>query len=223
VLERQRAINNGLPLPDGKFRVIYADPPWPYNNSGLAGSAERHYPTMSMVRLKGMKGDVKSRTSDDAVLFLWVTSPFLLEGLELCQAWAFDYKTNFIWIKDKSTYGKLGFYTYSQHELLLVATRGSCLPRSGSLVPSVIVAPKGEHSAKPELVHEIIEKMYPGPYLELFARKRRVNWESWGTLCKAEVIKPGNIGGSQCQSRDYRNQGGSRASAKFILESRKAR
>jgi hypothetical protein len=58
----------------------------------------------------------------------------------------------------------------------------SCLPRSGRLVPSVIVAPKGEHSAKPELVYEIIERMYPGPYIELFARKRRANWESRGTL-----------------------------------------
>ena len=92
------------------------------------------------------------------------------------------YKTSFVWIKDRSTYGKLGFYNYSQHEFLFAATRGSCLPRSGSLVPSVIVAPKGEHSAKPELVYEIIEKMYPGPYIELFARKRRANWESWGTL-----------------------------------------
>lgn len=168
--------------PSGKYQVIYADPPWPYDNTGLGGSAETHYATMSMDKLKGMKDDVKSRAGDDAVFFLWVTSPFLPEGLELCQAWGFEYKTSFVWIKDKSTYGKLGFYSYSQHEFLFVATKGSCLPRSGSLVPSVIVAPKGEHSAKPELVYEIIEKMYPSPYLELFARKKRANWESWGTL-----------------------------------------
>jgi N6-adenosine-specific RNA methylase IME4 len=167
-------------LPAGKYQVIYADPPWPYDNSGLGGSAESHYPTMSLDELA--KLDIVSLTGDNGVLFLWVTSPFLPEGLKLCQNWGFQYKSSFIWIKDKSTYGKLGFYNYSQHEFLFAATRGSCLPRSGSLVPSVIVAPKGEHSAKPELVYEIIEKMYPGPYIELFARKRRANWESWGTL-----------------------------------------
>lgn len=167
-------------LPPGKYQVIYADPPWPYDNSGLGGSAESHYPTMSLDELA--KLDVVSLTGDNGVLFLWVTSPFLPEGLKLCQNWGFQYKSSFVWIKDRSTYGKLGFYNYSQHEFLFVATKGSCLPRLGTLVPSVIVAPKGEHSAKPGLVYEIIEKMYPGPYIELFARKRRANWESWGTL-----------------------------------------
>ena len=167
-------------LPPGKYQVIYADPPWPYDNSGLGGSAESHYPTMSLEELAGL--DVISLAGDNGVLFLWVTSPFLPDGLRLCHLWGFQYKTSFVWIKDRSTYGKLGFYSYSQHEFLFVATRGSCLPRAGSLVPSVIVAPKGEHSAKPELVYEIIERMYPGPYVELFARKRRPNWESWGTL-----------------------------------------
>ena len=167
-------------LPSGKYQVIYADPPWQYRNSGLGGSAENHYPTRSREELARL--DINSLTADNGVLFLWVTSPFLPEGLRLCQSWGFEYKASFVWIKDRSTYGKLGFYNYSQHEFLFTATKGSCLPRSGSLMPSVIVAPKGEHSAKPELVYEIIEKMYPGPYIELFARKRRVNWESWGTL-----------------------------------------
>jgi len=177
----QRRKVTGIPcLPAGKYQVIYADPPWQYRNSGLGGSAESHYPTMSLEELARL--DIASLTGDDGVLFLWVTSPFLPEGLELCRSWRFEYKSSFVWIKDKSTYGKLGFYNYSQHEFLLAATKGSCLPRTGSLVPSVIVAPKGEHSAKPELVYEIIEKMYPGPYIELFARKRRLNWESWGTL-----------------------------------------
>jgi len=170
-------------MPSGRYQVIYADPPWPYNNSGLSGSAENHYPTMSIEDLLKRRGDIESRVTDNAVLFLWVTSPFLPEGLKLCHEWGFEYKTSFVWIKDKSTYGKLGFYNYSQHEFLFVATRGSCLPRTGSLVPSLIIAPKGEHSAKPEEVYEIIEAMYPGPYLELFARKKRgANWEAWGTL-----------------------------------------
>jgi len=177
---QRRSVADAPRLPAGKYQVIYADPPWPYDNSGLGGSAESHYPAMSLEELAGL--DIVSLTGDNGVLFLWVTSPFLPEGLRLCYRWGFQYKASFVWIKDKSTYGKLGFYNYSQHEFLFAATKGSCLPRSGSLVPSVIVAPKREHSAKPELVYEIIERMYPGPYIELFARKRRPNWESWGTL-----------------------------------------
>ena len=185
-IKRQNGVENVPPFPAGKYQVIYADPPWAYDNTGLGGSAESHYPTLPASELETLKDStslqVTELAGDNAVLFLWVTSPFLPEGLELCQAWGFDYKTSFVWIKDRTTYGKLGFYNYGQHEFLFVATRGSCLPRSGNLVPSLIVAPKGEHSAKPELVYEIIEKMYPGPYIELFARKTRSNWETWGTL-----------------------------------------
>lgn len=183
-LRRQTQIQNVPDLPLGKYQVIYADPPWAYDNTRLRGSAESHYPTMTVNEIveRVKKEDIDSLTEDDVVLFLWVTSPFLPEGLELCKKWGFEYKTSFIWIKDRSTYGKLGFYNYGQHEFLFVATRGSCLPRWKSLVPSLIVAPKGKHSAKPELVYEVIEGMYPGPYIELFARERRANWESWGTL-----------------------------------------
>ncbi len=183
-IKRQNDIKNVPPFPAGKYQVLYADPPWAYDNTGLGGSAESHYPTLPASELETLKDStslqVTELAGDNAVLFLWVTSPFLPEGLELCQAWGFDYKTSFVWIKDRTTYGKLGFYNYGQHEFLFVATRGSCLPRSESLVPSLIVAPKGEHSAKP--VYEIIEKMYPGPYIELFARKTRPNWATWGTL-----------------------------------------
>lgn len=170
---------NSLPLPTGKYQVIYADPPWQYDNTGLKGSAESHYPTMSMDELCQL--NVSTLVGDAAILFIWVTSPFLQEGLQLCQAWGFEYKTTFVWIKDKSTYGKLGFYNYGQHEFLFTATKGSCLPRPGTLEPSVLFAPKREHSGKPEAVYELIEKMYPGPYVELFARKTRPNWATWGS------------------------------------------
>lgn len=169
-----------LPLPNGKYQVIYADPPWQYNNTGLGGSAQSHYPTMSIDELCQL--DIGNLVGDVAVLFLWVTSPFLQEGLQLCQAWGFEYKTTFIWIKDRATYGKLGFYNYGQHEFLFAATKGSCLPQPGALEPSVLFALKRQHSEKPEVVYQLIEKMYPGPYIELFARKTRPNWATWGTL-----------------------------------------
>jgi len=185
-IKRQEEIKNTPPFPEGKYQVIYADPPWQYDNTGLGGSAENHYPTLSATELEELEDSASRQVTDlpgdNAVLFLWATAPFTPEGLQLCEAWGFEYKTHFVWIKDKATYGKLGFYVYSQHELLLVATKGSCLPQEGSLVPSIIVAPKGDHSSKPELVYEIIERMYPGPYIELFARERRDGWKSWGTL-----------------------------------------
>lgn len=169
---------NPKPLPPGKYRVIYADPPWAYDNSGLGGGAERHYPTIPVDEIKGLP--VGGLADGDVALFLWVTAPFLPEGLEVCRTWGFDYKTHLIWIKNRPTYGKLGFYTYSQHELLLIATRGRCLPREEGLEPSVLFAPKQDHSRKPPLVYDLIEKMYPGPYVELFARNNRPGWTAWG-------------------------------------------
>lgn len=179
-IQRQEDIQNIPHFPHGKYQVIYVDPPWQYNNSGLRGSAESHYPTMSIDDLCQL--DIGKLAGDATALFMWVTSPFLREGLQLCQAWGFEYKTTFVWIKDRSTYGKLGFYNYGQHEFLFVATRGSCLPQSGTLEPSVLFAPKQGHSEKPEAVYELIEQMYSGPYIELFARKTRPNWAAWGTL-----------------------------------------
>jgi len=187
------------PLPEGKYRVILADPPWQYSNAGLGGAAEKHYATLSLEEICELE-DANGRKitdlpADNSVLFLWVTSSFLQEGLEVCKKWGFDYKTNFIWIKDRETYGKLGFYTYSQHEFLFVAVKGSCLPEEGSLVPSIISAPKSKHSRKPDIVYEIIEQMYKFVptlgtkisdlnkpiHVELFSRNvRRKGWAGWG-------------------------------------------
>lgn len=167
------------PIPDGVFSVLYADPPWEYNNSGLGGSAASHYPTIATTDLCAMS--VAERIADNAVLFLWVTNPLLVDGLAVLSAWGFDYKTNFVWVKDRDCYGRLGFYNYGRHELLLVGVRGSYLPADGSLVSSLIEAQKREHSRKPDDVYSIIEAMYPnGSKLELFARTQREGWVAWG-------------------------------------------
>jgi len=171
-------------FPEGKYRVIYVDPPWQYSNKGLGGSAEKHYKTLSMFEIINYE-DAKGKRAIDligenSVLFIWVPNAFLEEGLEVCESWGFDYKTNFIWIKQKSAYGKLAFYNYGQHEFLFIAIRGSILPKEGILISSIIYADKSTHSKKPEIVYEIIESMYQPPYIELFARNKRENWESWG-------------------------------------------
>ena len=162
------------PLPEGEFDVIYADPPWEYYLP-LRGSPDMHYKTMSTEEICRLK----IPAAEDAVLFLWATNPKLEDALTVMKAWGFTYKTNMVWVKDKTG---TGYYFRGQHELLLLGVKGNIgVPAEESRPPSVLYAPAGEHSEKPEAVYELIEKMYPNRrYLELFARKRRSGWTAWG-------------------------------------------
>lgn len=163
-------------LPAEKFQVIYCDPPWAYNNSGFEMSAEQKYPTMQLDEIK--KINVKTITAENAVIFMWATNPLLKEAFELMESWGFEYKTNFVWTKDRHT---AGFYIYGQHELLLIGVKGSMLP-IGEKPKSIITGSNNVHSKKPDGVYEIIESMYPElKYVELFARNTpRANWTKWG-------------------------------------------
>ena len=181
---RRQKEDAATPLPGekGKYRVLYADPPWEYN-SGDQHSRESqetvlstHYPSMSLDELKSLEIATLSRSN--AVLFLWATSPTLDEAVDLASAWGFEYKASFVWDKIKHN---VGHYVSVRHELLLICTRGSCTPDSSKLPNSVVRIERGEHSAKPEEFYGIIENMYTtGPYLELFARGKRKGWKSWG-------------------------------------------
>jgi N6-adenosine-specific RNA methylase IME4 len=166
-------------LPAEKFQVLYCDPPWQYSNSGLNGSAESKYPTMATEDLCNMK--IKTITAENAVIFMWATNPLLEDALKLMNAWGFEYKTNMVWTKDRQNFGKLGFYIWGQHELLLIGVKGSMLP-IGDKPNSIITGSNNIHSKKPETVYEIIEQMYPElKYVELFARNTpRENWIKWG-------------------------------------------
>jgi N6-adenosine-specific RNA methylase IME4 len=166
-------------LPSETYRVIYADPPWSYGNSGLDdyGHAERHYPTMTIDELCQMP--VKAMVDDDAVLFMWVTSPLLEECFDVIRAWGFKYKTSFIWDKVKHNFGH---YNSVRHELLLVCTRGSCTPDVKTLHDSVQTIERTEkHSEKPEEFRAIIDAIYPrGRRIELFSRKTVNGWDAYG-------------------------------------------
>jgi N6-adenosine-specific RNA methylase IME4 len=168
-------------LPDEVFNVIYADPPWQYSNSGLEGSAEKHYPTMPTNEICELVTNEEIHIADNAVLFLWVTNPLLIDGLQVIKSWGFKYKTNIVWAKPYKNMGKSGWYIQGHHELLLIATRGNCIPH---LQPqSVQSFPRQAHSVKPLQFREMIEDMYPHyNYLELFARNQpeRNNWIFWG-------------------------------------------
>ncbi len=165
-------------LPSDVFQVIYCDPAWQYSNSGLNGAAANHYMTMPTTEMALI--DVKSISDTNAVCFMWATNPLLKDAIWLMEQWGFEYKTNLVWVKNKSNYGKLGFYVYGQHELLLIGVKGSMLP-IGAKPISIIYGDNSKHSKKPESTYELIESMYPGlKYVELFSRNSRNGWTMWG-------------------------------------------
>lgn len=174
------------PFPtDNKYRILYADPPWNYSNAGIIGKTDnyghvaRHYPTMTVDELCEMGEKIREITAKDAVLFLWVTSPLLEECFPVIKAWGFKYKTGFVWDKVKHNFGH---YNSVRHEFLLICTRGSCTPDVAKLFDSVQSIEKSKtHSEKPEEFRQIIDTIYThGKRIELFARIKADNWDSWG-------------------------------------------
>ena len=168
------------PLPKGKYRIIYADPPWQYGDKLIEGygAAEHHYPSMSIKELCELP--IQDLAGADSVLFFWVTSPILPECFEIIEAWGFRYKACFVWDKIKHN---VGHYNSVRHEFLLICTKGSCLPDIKELHDSVVsIERTKEHSEKPEYFRELIDKMYTeGKRIELFARIKADGWDSWGT------------------------------------------
>lgn len=171
-------------MPSGKYRVIYADPPWKYGD-GLTenyGGTQYHYPSMSIDELCAMP--IKEIAEDNAVLFMWVTSPLLEECFPIIRAWGFKYKSSFVWDKIKHN---MGHYNSVRHEFLLVCTRGSCTPDEKTLIDSVqSIERTNKHSEKPEEFRRIIETIYKhGSKLELFARQNHEGWFIYGNQLSA--------------------------------------
>jgi len=167
-----------IPLPTEKYHVIYADPPWRYEHSvSISREIENHYPTMSIDEICEL--NIGSIAHDDSILFLWATNPKLSEAMKVIGSWGFVYRTNFAWVKDRIG---MGYYVRQQHELLLIATKGNPgTPDPPNRPSSVFLLPREVHSKKPDHVYGMIETMYPGrKYIELFARKKREGWASYG-------------------------------------------
>lgn len=174
-------------LPEAKFGVIYADPEWRFevrSERGLDRAADNHYPTSDIEAIKDR--DVGSLAADDSVLFLWATVPMLPQALEAMAAWGFAYRSHFVWVKDRMG---TGYWNRNEHELLLVGVRGSVpAPAMGEQFGSVIEAPVGAHSEKPDCVYELIEAYFPTlPKIELNARRARPGWARWGYEAPEEM------------------------------------
>jgi N6-adenosine-specific RNA methylase IME4 len=128
---------------------------------------------------------VKELANPNAMLFLWCPSPLLPGGLEVMRAWGFDYVASAVWTKKGGRRSHMGGVFRVHHELLLIGKRGKGLPKpkTGAMISSVIEAPVTKHSAKPPVLHEVLEQLYPefaNERLELFARQPREGWDTWG-------------------------------------------
>jgi N6-adenosine-specific RNA methylase IME4 len=168
-----------------KFAVVYADPPWDYAGQNQhqadgteVSSAQTHYPTMTLDKLKALKvADICER---DAVLFLWTSSPHLPQAIEVMKAWGFDYKTiAFVWNKDIHN---PGYYTISQCEVCLVGKRGQIpKPRGSRKERQFLTERRRAHSQKPDEIRARIGRMFPSQKkIELFAREASEGWSVWG-------------------------------------------
>lgn len=186
-------------IPRGRYGAIVADPPWRFETRSPKGrgrspdyrtvngnaprlGSPRHYDTLRMSEMMALPiGDLAAK---DSVLFLWAIDCMLPAALDLGEAWGFTFKTvAFTWAKCRAKaegwHIGLGYWTRGNPESCLLFTRGSPKRLSAS-VRQLIVAPRREHSRKPEEARERIEALVRGPYLELFAREPRAGWDAWG-------------------------------------------
>ena len=181
--ERQEAIAEQLSKPktsshvdifttDKKYRVIYADPPWSYNDkqdTSYHGGAVKHYPTMPLEEICALPIPAEK----DAVLFLWTTSPMLDDSCKVIKAWGFKYKSSFIWDKISTA---MGNYNSVRHEFLLICVRGSCVPDVPKRLDSVVSIKRTTHSRKPDEFRQMIDTLYP------VAREAHEGWDVWGNM-----------------------------------------
>ena len=166
-----------------KYDIIYADPPWQYRNMGnIQATANSHYDTMTQKEINNLP--VSKLAKDNSILFLWATFPKIQEALDTIKAWGFEYKTaGFVWIKKNkngSNFFGVGWYTKSNAEVCLIATKGKP-PKQSNKVSQIIETIREEHSKKPQQARDkIIEFCGDLPRIELFARQSVAGWDCWG-------------------------------------------
>ncbi len=171
-----------------RFRTILADPPWQFQNrTGKMAPEHRRlsrYATMTLPEIQGLP--VADLLDDAAHLYLWVPNALLPEGIRTLESWGFKYKSNIIWHKVRKDGGSdgrgVGFYFRNVTEVVLFGVKGKNARTlaAGRRQVNLLATRKREHSRKPDELYDIVEACSPGPYLELFARGARPNWQVWG-------------------------------------------
>ncbi len=181
-------------MTEKRYSIIYADPPWRYDQKSLRGGAEKFYHTMGIDEICALP--VSQLAAEDCTLFLWVTFPQLPLAFRVIEAWGFQYKTvGFLWIKQNKKSDGLffgtGFWTRSNAEVCLLAVRGKP-KRKSAAVHQLAISHREQHSQKPAVVREkIVELMGDLPRVELFARQRADGWDAWGDEVESDfAMKP---------------------------------
>ncbi len=178
-------------LPDKKYCVIYADPPWTFKTRSAKGLTGRpqHYDRMTIEEIKALP--IQNCADKDCWLFLWTTGPHLDQAFEVIKSWGFKYSgMGFVWIKLRSKAGTLffmmadlfmggGYTTRKNAEFCLLARRGKP-KRLRNDIHEVMISPRREHSRKPDEFYNRIVSFAKGPYLELFSRSSQEGWDLWG-------------------------------------------
>jgi N6-adenosine-specific RNA methylase IME4 len=175
-----------LPKSKKKYNIIYADPPWSfkhYSDKGKGRAPDNYYKCQNLEDIKNLPiGDL---ASDNCALFMWVTYPFLEKSFEVLKAWGFQYKTvGFTWVKKNkkadSWFWGMGYWTRSNAEICIIATKGK-VARQSSSVHQIIDTPIEQHSKKPDITRDkIVELCGDIPRIELFARDKVKGWDVWG-------------------------------------------
>ena len=181
-----------IQFPDKKYKIIYADPAWSYDDKlqHHGGSANSHYDTMSVEDICNLP--VQQISDEDSFLFLWGTWALLPESLRVIESWGFEYKTiGFVWIKTyqngKDVFG-MGNYTRGNTEFCLMGVKGKP-KRIDNNVSQLIKTTIQQHSKKPDIVRQkIIQLCGDLPRIELFARTKIHGWDVWGNDEKLQNI-----------------------------------
>ena len=166
-----------------KYRTIVADPPWKYDSAATKADAAKHYATMSLNDICGLS---IPNTKDDAHLWLWGTNALLEDAYRVVRAWGFSPLTLVTWCKRQPG---VGHYLRNNTEHVILASRGHPMVPSDKPISTWYIWPRAEHSRKPDAFYDLVESVSPGPYLELFARRQRLGWDTWGNeaLCHIEL------------------------------------
>lgn len=186
------------------YKVIVADPPWSFGDKlpGVTRGAERNYKVMTVKDVETFEHDLVHRqVGPDALLFLWRVASQVEEAMQVVRAWGFVPKSEIVWVKTSSEEAQseylagrmptlhfgMGRYVRMSHEVCVIASRGRGIRYVRDHgTRSVFLAPVGRHSAKPEEFFDLVERLAPGPYVELFARRRRLGWTCLGDELPAE-------------------------------------
>lgn len=161
------------------YSTIVADPPWAYRRGGVQGAVADQYSTLAETEIADLP--VLDLAAPSAHLYLWVTTPKLWDSptpAEIAAAWGFTFKTMLTWVKGERV--GLGWYYRVDTEHCLFATRGKAPIPAPLRDSNVLWSPRGAHSAKPAAFYDLVERVSPGPRVELFARQPRLGWDHWG-------------------------------------------